>query len=483
MKEEGAGPPRPAGKESFVDTHAHLDDPRFDEDREEVISRAFEAGVESMVTVGCWQGGEAAGELEKVVAIAEANPSVYAALGIHPHDAKLVTDETPFDLIRKLSKNEKVVAVGETGLDFHYTNSPPETQRDVFIRHIRLARELALPLIVHSREAEDETLDILRKEGAEEAGGVIHCFSGSQEMARRAMEMGFYLAFGGAVTFPKAEALREVVKAVPTERMLLETDCPYLAPVPRRGKRNEPAFVVETAKRLAELKGLSLADVARITTLNASELFGLPGKGARGGEEEARIAYPIRNSLYLNITNRCTNHCTFCAKFKDYTVKGHYLKLRREPTFMDVLKAVGPEPESYDELVFCGFGEPLIRLDLLRKVGLHFKKAGCRIRVDTDGLSNLVHGGNVLPKLMFVDCISVSMNAPDSETYQKLCKTPFGDKAYPAILYFLLEAKKYISKVVATVVAVPGLDVEACRRVAEDELGVAFRVRDYNEVG
>ncbi|MBI5586822.1 MAG: TatD family hydrolase, partial [Deltaproteobacteria bacterium] len=301
--------------------------------------------------------------------------------------------------------------------------------------------------------------------------------SGSPELAREALKMGFYLSFTGVITYPNAEGLREVVKAVPIEKILVETDCPYLPPAPDRGKRNEPAYIISTAKKIAWLKGLSLNDVARITTNNAEDLFGLKKK------EPVKIAYPIRNSLYLNITNRCTNYCTFCAKFKSYTVKGHYLRLSEEPTFEEVLAAVGDDPARYDEIVFCGFGEPLIRLDLVRKVGMRLKRMGCKIRIDTDGLANLVHGKNVLPELMFVDVISVSMNAPDSGTYQKIVKTPFGDAAFPAILYFLREAKKYIPKVIASVVAVPGLDIEACRKVAEDDIGVVFRVREYDSVG
>lgn len=473
-------------KDVFIDTHAHLDDPRFDADRAEVIARAKEAGVENIITVGCWS---AALGFEPTVEVVRSDEVFYAALGVHPHDAKDVTDEAPFDEITALAESlidggrTRVVAVGETGLDYHYDNSPRDVQKEIFIRQIRLARSLNLPLVIHSREADADTMRILDREGAGDVGGVFHCFSGGVDMARRLLDMGFYLSFTGVVTFPKAEAAREVVGAVPIERLLVETDCPYLAPAPMRGKRNEPAFVVETARKIAGVKGLSLADVARITTANARELFGL----ARAEEaRRARVAYPIRNSLYLNITNRCTNRCTFCAKFKSYTVKGHYLRLREEPDFGAVMAAIGElgrDPTEYDEVVFCGYGEPLIRLDLVRQVGMHLKRRGCRIRVDTDGLANLVHGRNVLGELKFVDEISVSLNAPDSETYLRLIDTPFGERAYPAILFFLREAKKHITKVVATVVAVPGLDVEACRRVAEDEIGVAFRVREYNNVG
>jgi len=465
-------------KNLFIDTHAHLDDKRFSEDLDAVVSRAKEAGLKSIITVGCWKKED--GFAPALDALKKYG-FLWCALGVHPHEAKDAVDNGPFDEIKKtaLENGTRLVAIGETGLDYHYEHSPKEAQKKVFRRQIALARELNLPLIVHSREADADTIEILKSEGAANVGGVFHCFSGTKEVAREVIDLGFYLSFTGVVTFPKADALREVVKAVPIEKTLIETDCPYLAPAPHRGKRCEPAFVVETAKEIAKIKGLSEGDVARITTRNAEELFGL-----RDEEDRPQIAYPIRNSLYLNITNRCSNHCSFCAKFASYTVKGHYLRLRHEPAFADIVAAIGPDPEDkYDEVVFCGFGEPLIRLDIVRQVGMYLKRRGCKIRIDTDGLANLVHGRNVLPELMFVDTISVSLNAPDSATYQKLIKTPFGDDAYPAILYFLREAKKFIPKVIASAVTVPGLDIEACRKVAEDELGVKFRAREYNTVG
>ncbi len=477
----------------IIDTHAHLDDHKFEKDIDDVIKRAKDAGVENIITVGTWEKTKG---LKHVVELAERYDFVYAALGVHPHEAQDANDDA-FKEIQELSSHPKVIAIGETGLDYYYERSPKDIQKKIFIRHIGLARELNLPLTIHSREAQNDTLDILAGEGVRDIGGVLHCFSGSYEMASKCLDMGLYLSFTGVVTFPKAANIHEIVKKVPIERMLIETDCPYLAPEPHRGKRNEPSFMVETAKNIAAIKGLSYDDVARITTLNAKGLFGIERE-----KEEARIVYAIRNSLYLNITNRCTNYCTFCPKhapaglplngsiggfkrgFKSYTVKGHYLRLKEEPDFSDVIKAVGENPAlRYDEIVFCGYGEPLIRLDLVKEVGLFLKKQGCRIRIDTDGLANLVHGRNVLPELMFVDSISVSLNAPDSGTYQKLIKTPYGEKALPAVIFFLKEAKKYIPKVVATAVAVPGLDIDACRQLAEDEIGVAFRVREYNEVG
>jgi TatD DNase family protein len=469
-------------KALFIDTHAHLDDKRFAEDLDAVVARAKEAGLKSIITVGCWKKE---GGFQGALEVLKKYDSLWLALGVHPHEAKDAVEGGPWDEIRRLANAKgadgkgRLIAIGETGLDYHYDHSPRDAQKEVFARQVRLARELNLPVIVHSREADKDTMDILKAEGAADMGGVFHCFSGTKETASAVLDLGFYLSFTGVVTFPKADALREVVKAVPIEKMLIETDCPYLAPAPHRGGRNEPSFVVETAREIANIKGLSLEDVGRITTLNAEDLFGL-----RDAEDKAQIAYPIRKSLYLNITNRCSNHCSFCAKFQSYTVKGHYLRLRQEPAFADVIAAIGPDPEDkYDEVVFCGFGEPLIRLDVVKQVGMYLKRRGCKIRIDTDGLANLVHGRNVLPELMFVDTISVSLNAPDSATYQKLIKTPFGDEAYPAVLYFLRQAKKFIPKVIASAVAVPGLDVEATRKIAEDELGVKFRVREYNTVG
>ena len=196
----------------------------------------------------------------------------------------------------------------------------------------------------------------------------------------------------------------------------------------------------------------------------------------------SKIAYRIRDSLYLNITNRCTNACIFCAKFKDFTVKGHHLRLEYEPTAAQVLAAIG-DPTRFQEVVFCGYGEPLIRLDLIREIAAWLKAKGVKVRINTDGQANLVHGRNILPELEgLVDAVSVSLNAPDAETYQRLCRSKFGAQGYEAVKAFLVAAKGHIPSVTATAVGLPGVDMAACRRVAE-ELGVEFREREYNEVG
>lgn len=257
----------------FVDSHAHIDGKEFDADRDDVVARARAAGVRAILNVGT--GDPHGGNFERAVAVAEKYEGVYAAVGVHPHDAKLY-DEAAEALLLEFVRGRRVVAVGEIGLDYHYDNSPREVQRAVFARQLRLAREEGLPVIIHSRDADAETLDILGAEYAgTERGGVMHCFGGGPALAEGALALGFYISFAGNVTFKKAEPLREVALTVPLDRLLVETDCPYLAPVPLRGRRNEPAYVVETARFLANLRGVGPEEFGRTTTENFTRLFGI----------------------------------------------------------------------------------------------------------------------------------------------------------------------------------------------------------------
>ena len=257
----------------FIDSHAHIDGREFDDDREEVIARAHAAGVSLILNVGT--GDPHSGAFERAVELGKTHESVSTAIGTHPHDARLY-DDAAEEKIKNLINNEHVIAWGEIGLDFHYDNSPRDVQIEVFKRQLRAARECNLPVVIHTREAEAETIDILKSEyeGAERRG-VFHCFSGSPELAQRAIEIGFMISFSGIVTFKKAEELREVAKQVPLDRLLIETDCPYLTPIPYRGKRNEPAYVVEVARCLAGLHGVELEEMGRITSENFNRFFGL----------------------------------------------------------------------------------------------------------------------------------------------------------------------------------------------------------------
>ncbi|HHY46796.1 MAG TPA: TatD family hydrolase [Firmicutes bacterium] len=259
----------------IVDTHAHLDHEDFDPDREAVIERARQNGVRIILAVGYDIQSS-----ERAVEFAGRYEGVYAVIGIHPHDAKDAPDDA-IDRIRTLASHQKVVAVGEIGLDYHYDLSPRDVQRSVFISQLRLARELGLPVVIHDREAHGDVMEILKGEGVPGGGlsgryGVLHCFSGSLEMARECIKMGFYISFGGPVTFKNARRPKEVAAAVPQDRLLVETDCPYLAPTPHRGERNEPAFVRYVVEELAHLRGTSFEDIASVTTQNAIRVFGIP---------------------------------------------------------------------------------------------------------------------------------------------------------------------------------------------------------------
>ena len=255
-------------KLTLVDSHCHVDMPQFDADRDEVVARARAAGLAEMLVIGEVDEGQA---LQRSLRVAEAYGLPVTA-GVHPHQAKLATAAT-YDEIAGLAREGRIVAIGEIGLDFHYDYSPRETQREVFRRQVRLARDVGLPIVVHTREADDETSQILEEEGAREAGGVIHCFTGGLELARCALELGMLISFSGILAFPRAEVIQQVARDVPEDRLLIETDAPFLAPPPHRGKRNEPAFVVEVARRLAALRGVSPESVGEVARRNYARLF------------------------------------------------------------------------------------------------------------------------------------------------------------------------------------------------------------------
>jgi TatD DNase family protein len=245
--------------------------PQFDADRDEVVARAREAGVTNMLIVG---GVDAEGGHQRALRVAQ-QLGFPCSAGVHPHEARLYTDDIDGEL-RGLARDRLIVAIGEIGLDFHYDHSPREAQREAFRRQLRLAHDVGLPVIIHTREADRETIAILEHEEAEEIGGVIHCFTGSRELAERALVLGFCISFSGIVAFPRAETIQEVAGLVPKERLLVETDAPFLAPPPHRGKRNEPAFVVEVARTVARLRGEPVEEIGRAVVANFARAFKLP---------------------------------------------------------------------------------------------------------------------------------------------------------------------------------------------------------------
>ena len=253
----------------LIDSHAHIQGKEYAGEAAAVIERARAAGVEKIIVVGGAGDMSSNGE---AVALAHSFENIYATVGMHPHDAKDVGKDE-LQTLKDLTLHSKVIAVGETGLDYYYNHSPREVQRRVFAQFIHMARETELPIVVHERDAASEGAALLRGEGGGKLRGVIHCFTGNYEAARAYLDLGFYISFTGIITFKNAEALRDVARRVPLERILVETDSPYLTPVPHRGQRNEPAYVRLVAETVANVKGVTLEEVARVTTDNTRRLF------------------------------------------------------------------------------------------------------------------------------------------------------------------------------------------------------------------
>ncbi|HZG60907.1 MAG TPA: TatD family hydrolase [Anoxybacillus sp.] len=253
----------------LFDTHAHLNAIQYNDDLQEVIDRALEEGVSNIVVVGFDRP-----TISRAIELAEQYPFIYAAVGWHPVDAIDMTEDD-LQMIEQLAAHPKVVALGEMGLDYYWDKSPKEVQKEVFRKQIALAKKVKLPIIIHNREATADIIEILKEENAAEVGGIMHCFTGSVEVAKQCIDMNFYISFGGPVTFKNAKKPKEVAKEIPLEHLLIETDCPYLTPHPFRGKRNEPSYVKYVAEAIAELKGISFEEVAQKTFDNAKKIFGI----------------------------------------------------------------------------------------------------------------------------------------------------------------------------------------------------------------
>ncbi|HUT97652.1 MAG TPA: TatD family hydrolase [bacterium] len=462
---------------ALVDTHAHLDDPRFEGEVEALLARARAAGVIRVVTIGVDPETS-----RRAVELARKYPfDVSAAVGVSPHDAGTY-DEAVAAELESLAGEPGVVAWGEIGLDYHHDRAPREVQRRVFLDQLRRARDQGLPAVVHCREAHADLAGCLEEAesypGLEEPPrGVLHCFSGTADDARRAVALGYMIGIGGVVTFANAGAHREVVRSLPPESVVLETDAPYLAPQPHRGKRNEPAYVRLTAERVAELHGAGLGEIAPVTTANARRLFRLPEPEGFGGAP----AYALGRNLYLNPTSRCTNDCAFCVRRRRLGLGGYRLWLDREPGAGDLIEAVG-DPASYDEVVFCGFGEPLLSAQIVAETARWLKERGARVRVNTNGTAHLARGetaaGLLEPLRGLVDEFSVSLNAADAAGYVKICRPVFGEAAFTAVLDFTRTAVGLGFAVTASAVALPDTDLAPVERLAAG-LGARFRARTY----
>lgn len=454
----------------MIDSHAHLDMKEFECDREEVISRALEAGLTGIVNVGFDLSSS-----RRALELAREHRFVYGAAGVHPHDAKSFDSDTEGEF-SKLLDDPRIVAVGEIGIDYYRDLSPREKQQDVFKRLLRLAAEKGKPAIIHCRDAFEDVVRIIEESGVRR--GIFHAFSGDVEMARTVLGLGFRLGIGGVITF-KNSRLKEVVAELAPESIVLETDCPYLAPVPFRGKRNEPSFLVHIIPAVAQAQNALPEDVARTTDRTFAELMGMDI------EDTPAVVYAIRKSLYINMTNRCTNRCLFCAREEKPVVRGHNLRLEREPSPSEIVSAVEEacSGKGYDEIVFCGYGEPTIRLQELIETARVLKAKGRRIRLNTNGLGALFWKRDIVPELRgVVDVISVSLNTADPVQYFEICRPIYGEPSHAAVVDFTRRCVEQGIETVCTAVAYPGVDLDSCEKLARS-LGAGFRARKYNVLG
>lgn len=454
----------------MIDTHCHLD-LLEEEDFEESVR---DPRLEYILTVGYDRR-----TIENALRISSQYPHVYCAIGFHPHEADKVRDED-IEWLKELAKNNpKVKALGEMGLDFYKNYSDRRKQEEVLRKQISVARELGLPVIIHMRDAEEETIRILKEERAYEVGGIMHCFTGSYETMKRVVDLGFYISYSGILTYKNAESVREVARKTPTTRILLETDAPFLTPQPLRGRPNRPSYIWYTAKVLSDLiPNTSLEDVDRMVSENAKLILNIGNNGRKD-----TITYVINNRLYINLTNKCNLHCVFCQRERDrnFMVKGYWVWTTRDPSVEEVIGEIG-DPSRYEEVVFCGYGEPTLRFSALKEIAKYVKSKGGKVRVDTNGLLFTFLSKEKLKELKgLVDVWSVSLNAPDEETYEKVCRPTHKD-AFRKVLEFIKEALKEGFEVVVSAVDYPGVDMEKTRRLVE-ELGAKWKHRHYEVVG
>lgn len=468
-------------KPEFIDSHAHLFYPDYEHDIDEVIRRANDAGVAFFVVPGT--NVETS---RKAIALAERHASVYACVGIHPLDVSDANDAS-LDEIERLSEHKKVVAIGEIGLDYHHDSSPRDKQREMYGAQIGVAIRRNLPIVVHTRDSMDGALAIVERSIDENEywrsqqatpnsrflapKGVFHCYSGDAASAWRLFQLGFLVSFPGIVTFKNSIAA-DTLRIIGYDHIMLETDSPYLTPAPHRGKRNEPAFVPAIANRVAEICDATVDDIARTTTYNAKRLFNIDTLG------EPAFTYKLGRSLYINLTIRCNADCVFCDRKGEAVVKGHNLKITREPTVHEIIEEI-KDPILFDEIVFCGYGEPTIRFDALKEISVWVKANGGRVRLNTDGHGSVINKRDIAPELNgIIDTVSISLNSVDPDQYGALMRID-GRKYFNAMIDFTREAKKYVPNVVMTVVGMSEVDTEKARNFTEQQLGVQFRVRPY----
>ncbi|MCX8104881.1 MAG: YchF/TatD family DNA exonuclease [Ignavibacterium album] len=451
----------------FVDTHAHLFYENFKDDIDVVINRAKENGVDYILVPSTDLK-----TAEETLKLCDQFDFIYAAVGIHPHDTK-DWDDSILTKIEELAKHPKVVAIGEIGLDYYYDFSPKTQQIKAFKSQIELALYLDLPIIVHNRDSDKDMMEIISSYCSAGLKAQFHCFNASLEDAIEYMKMSHFISFTGNITFKKSDELRGILKHIDLNHLLLETDSPFMTPVPHRGKRNEPAFVKFVAEKVAEVHNTTVDDIARITSLNAFRMFGI------GSKPKVSYTYKLGNSLYINVTNRCNADCVFCRRKEDPFLRGYNLGMKKseEPPAEVYIQEIG-DPKQYDEIVFCGYGEPTIRWDVVKEIARYVKENGGRTRLNTNGHGNYINRRDITPEMKgLIDVVSISFNSFDPGQYAEIMKVD--ELHFYEMLSFAKKSKEFVEKVVMTVVDVEVIEIEKARKVVEEDIGAEFRIRHY----
>jgi TatD DNase family protein len=419
----------------MIDSHCHLNSHHFDDDREIAIARAVSDGVVSFMNIGFDRES-----LRDTLRLVEDYPFMFGAAGVHPHDAAALDDSLEED-VRRALQNPRVVAVGEIGLDFYRNLAPREVQEAVFRKMIAIARETGKPIVIHCRDAFNEVVETLASEGPSHRG-IFHAFSGSPEDAQRIFDLGFHVGIGGVVTYRNAR-LSETVAAIPIEKIVLETDSPYLTPHPWRGKRNEPSFVTHVARAVARIKNVSLAEVSRITTENYLAAMGITPEALPGA------VYRIDGAAYIQAASA-------------------------QPADLDPISA-----EDTDEAVLTGVADPLDRLEHALELAGRARERGLRVRVNTGGLANLVAGRDVTPELAGkVDEIVVVFYGTTATTHNQLAQPALRAEEWESVRDFVRCSAAAGIDTVCEFVATPGFDPDPCRLFAK-ELGAQYDIRMY----
>lgn len=448
----------------FIDTHAHLFFDNFNEDLEQVLERAKIAAIDYIIIPSTNLE-----TLEQARLLAEKYEHIYFAAGIHPHDTKNWEDSI-IDELKSYSNHKKIVAIGEIGLDYYYDFSPKENQKKAFISQIELALQLNLPIIIHNRDSNEDMMEIMRQYANSGLKAQHHCFAGSLEDARELIEMGHFISFPGNLTYKKMDSLREIASKIDINNLLLETDSPFLTPVPYRGKRNEPSYIKFVAETISQITGYSLEEVGRATNYNAFNLFGIGSVG------ELRFTYPIKDSLYINVTNRCNADCVFCDRKGNAVINGYNLKMsvKDEPSAQKYIEEIG-DPSKYKEIVFCGYGEPTLRWEVVKKVAAYVKENGGKTRINTNGHGNFLNKRDITPELKnLIDSVSISLNSVYPEQYAELMRVD--EKMHSEMIDFARKANNY-TKVIMSIVGMSSVDQQKAINFITNEIGVDYRIR------